>query len=310
MIPSSGSVSGSLLRGLRRISALCCLCLCLGTGCDDGDSDAGAEDGGAGGATGGAGGTGGASDDPREVFGEPPAALDEMADARDAFPMIEGAEWRYALATDDPTMAGPLATPSVVTVRKDGNDWIRETRTTLETELEGEATPIDQRIEETFQVQNTGTRTGPRILVKKIITEETLAGQPDQLVRRLTRRYSPPYRLFEDVWRPAADTPHETVDSRVIETRELPDDDEAAEPREFPGVTIIVEAEGPKTLVVPDGFLEDVYEINVSDDPNGLPSRTYWVKPGVGVVQWLSREATNVTFSLVESNVEAAPAAE
>jgi hypothetical protein len=294
-----------------------------GGGGDEAAGDAGAG-GGAGGSTGGeatggstggeAGGGSGGSEPLRDVPWEgdvaalPPGA---SVDARSYYPVPAGGVWRYRKRSASPENPEPVAQggESELYVHPDPDNPEREevVRTTvtifdLPATADKPAQKIQQELKETLIVKPADGEVGPQIRFKALEIEEREVGT-GKFVRTLQRTYDPPYTLIEDAWRVGLIKPQITERPRV---KEVTQEHGQAEPteQEFIG-DVRVEAGGEDEALIMEGaYREKLRQIDVYDDVSQQATRTIWVQVGVGVVQWVYRDATNLFFTLVESNVE------
>ncbi len=301
--------------------AWCVLAAAL-IGCDGGGGGgAGDADGGAGGSGGSGGevegGGGGGEVDMRDVPYEgmvPELPEGATVDARDFFPMPDGAVWRYRRRPADPTMPGPVeqggeaavvATPGEDEFGEPVSEVVRSTVTIIDLEVEGEEVKVRQVIDETYLITPPSGQVGPKVRFKGMtVTEREV--ESGRFVRELDRTYFPPYTLISDAWQVGNfDTNLRGSDIRLMQDLTLRGDEE---PRHIEGlINYRVEtATRPETLIIEGAYREGVRKIEVFDDFSDTLTRTYWVQPGVGLVQWIFADTNNITFTLTESNVEAA----
>jgi hypothetical protein len=297
--------------------------------CGGGDSagdagDAGAGGTGAGGAAGGgasggaaggeaSGGEGGSAP-LRDVPWEGPIeSLPGGAgvDARSYYPVPAGGVWRYRKRSASPENPEPVAQggESSLYVHPDPDNPEREeiVRTTitifdLPATADRPAQKIQQELKETMIVRPAEGEVGPQIRFKALEIEEREVGT-GKFVRTLERTYDPPYTLIEDAWRVGLIKPQITERPRV---KEITREHGQLEPneQEFIG-DVRVEAGGEDEALIMEGaYREKLRQIDVYDDVSQQATRSIWVQVGVGVVQWVYRDATNLFFTLVESNVE------
>jgi hypothetical protein len=145
-------------------------------------------------------------------------------------------------------------------------------------------------------------RSARSIRFKALEIEEREVGT-GKFVRTLSRTYDPPYTLIEDAWRVGLIKPQTTERPRVKEVKQAHGEPEPTE-QEFIG-DVRVEAGGEDEALIMEGaYREKLRQIDVYDDVSQQATRSIWVQVGVGVVQWVYRDATNLFFTLVETNVE------
>lgn len=276
-------------------------------GCDDGGGDADT-DGGAGMGGGGAGGEGGAPDVPYE--GDlPPLPAGQEVDPMNHFPVNDGAVWRYRRKAADFQNPGPVLQGAETTIAPgdEENQVVRETIAIIDLEVDGQLEKVRQVVRETYVSTPAMGAVGPKIEMLRFDVEERVVSDDParrKLVRKLERRYLPPYTLFSDAWKTGLiDNQIQRNDVRLIEDLTLPGDEE---PRHTEGLIELSVVSSADTKVIPmEGrYREDVREVQVFDDFSGTESRTYWVTPGAGLVQWRFRDTNNITFTLTETNLE------
>jgi len=279
----------------------------FGAGCvsDGGGGGEGERDGG----QGGGGGSGG-GEDLRDVpyeGGVPALPAEAVIDEGDFFPMVPGSVWRYRKQTSDWQDPPPVTQGGESTVEpgEDENEWIRSTVTIIDLVVEDEPAKVRQVVEELYIVTPPMAMVGAKVQFKGItVTEREVETQA--FVRKLERRYLPPYTLISDAWQVGNfDTNLQGSDIRLIQSLTLRGDEE---PRETEGlINYRVETSTSPQVVPMEGqYREGVRKIEVFDDFTDALARTYWVQQGVGLVQWRFRETNNITFTLTETNLESA----
>lgn len=305
----------------------CAWVLAAGVTACGGGSDSATDAGAGGGAAGGAGGTTGAgggaggsasggalTDVPFE--GELPALPPGAeVDTQSYLPFPPGGIWRYRKRSAMPQMPEAVTQggESTVSVHPDPDDPERsevERKTVtifdLPATADAPAQKVNQTLKETFIIYPADGQVGPRFKFKALDIEEREVGT-GKFVRTLNRTYDPPYTLIEDAWRVGiirgqiSERPH--VTERLQEHgQEMPTE------QMYIADVRVEAADHDETLLMEAQYREKVRQIEVFDDVSQQATRTLWVQAGVGIVQWVYRDATNLTFTLVETNVEPAPA--
>jgi hypothetical protein len=166
------------------------------------------------------------------------------------------------------------------------------------------AQKVHQTLKETLILYPPDGQVGPRIKFKALDIEEREVGT-GKFVRTLTRIYEPPYTLIEDAWRVGLIAGQITERPHVTETLQEHGQEMPTEQMYIADVRVEA-SDHDETLLMEGRYREKVRQVQVFDDVSQQATRTFWVQPGVGIVQWVYRDATNLTFTLVESNVEAA----
>ena len=278
----------------------------LAVGCqpDGGGGEAG-DGGGAAGEAGPDGGGGVEEDRDIPYEGMVPDLPDGTeVDERDFFPLTTGGVWRYrrqAAMWQDPP---PVEQGGEATIAPGENDEVvRTTVTIIDLMVDGEATKVRQLVEETYVLTPAVDRVGPLLKFKSIdITEREV--ETGRFVRKLERRYLPPYVLVSDSWQVGNfDTNLMGSDTRLIQDLTLRGDEE---PTHTEGLINYRVTTGttPEVLPMEGQYREEVRKIEVYDDFSDQLTRTYWVQMGVGLVQWRFRDTNNITFTLTETNLE------
>ena len=278
-----------------------------GAGCQSGGGggDGGGEggDGGAGGGDGGAGG-----DEVRDVpyeGGLPDLPEGTAVDALDYFPLEAGSVWRYrkqtAMWQDPPpvTQGGE----STVGLGDGENERIRKTVTIIDLLVDDAPAKVRQEITETYVVEPAVGMVGAKVKFKDITIVEREVGT-ERFVRKLYRSYFPAYVLISDTWQVGNfDTNLQGSEYRIEEEVTLRGDEE---PRTTMGLFRyrVETSAAPQVLPMEGQYREGIRQIDVYDDLSEALGRSYWVQPGVGIVQWRFRDTNNITFTLTEANVE------
>lgn len=264
----------------------------------------------AGGGAGGEGAGGVLADVPFE--GELPALpAGVVVDTQSYVPFPPGGVWRYRKRSAMPETPEAVTQggESVVSVHPDPADAERsevERKTVtifdLPATADAPAQKVNQTLKETFIVYPADGQVGPRIKFKALDIEEREVGT-GKFVRTLSRAYEPPYTLIEDAWRVGlirgqiSERPH--VTERLQEHgQEMPTE------QTYIADVRVEASDHDETLLMEGRYREKVRQIEVFDDVSQQATRTFWVQAGVGVVQWVYRDATNLTFTLVGTNVE------
>jgi hypothetical protein len=263
---------------LRRMLLLAALATAsLVTGCDDG-GDATPVDMG-----------------PPPDFGVNPA---------NAFPSDPGMTWTYRDRTEDwqsPPEPSMVASSRVIP-GPDENEYYRETTTIIPIEIEGVTVPVRQIVRETYVITPPVEQVGPKVEFKGIKITEREEGS-DRFVRELERTYLPPYTLIEDAWLTGVIANRVQVAPRMEQTVQLRGMEEPETMAGIVEVTVEVAAT-PGILPMECQYRDEVRKIEVVDDFTRQLSRTYWVQPGTGLVQWQFRDAENLVFTLMGTNLE------
>jgi len=311
------------LMGLLAASLTLGACGGGGSAGETGDAGAGGEA--AGGASGGEAGGGASGGEPsgggggsaplREVPWEGPMERlpdDAHIDARSYYPVPAGGVWRYRKRSASPENPEPVAQggESSVDVHPDPDNPEREevVRTTitifdLPATADRPAQKIQQELKETMIVHPAEGEVGPKIRFKALEIEEREVGT-GRFVRTLSRTYNPPYTLIDDAWRVGLIRPQTSERPRVKEIKQAHGEAEPTE-QEFIGDVRVEAGQEDEALIMEGAYREKLRQIDVYDDVSQQATRSLWVQAGVGVVQWVYRDATNLFFTLVESNVEA-----
>ncbi|MFZ4735475.1 MAG: hypothetical protein ACOYM9_06005 [Bradymonadia bacterium] len=288
------------------------LCLGVSVGCGGGSDGADEADGGGGGGEAAGGGVVG-PDVPWE--GDlPTLPAGAERDVRTYFPVDDGGVWRYRRESPTPAMPGPIEQGGQATMRTqispdDERDLeaVRETVSILDLPgVDGEPSKkIRQVLKETYLVTPGEGQVGPEVRFKKIDIEEREVGT-DRFVRTLTREYDPPYTLIEDAFAVGTIFTEIMQRPRVTETRQELGDEMPEETSFIAEVRVTTQTEA-ETLLMERKYREGVRQIDVYDDVSQTLTRTMWVQPGVGIVQWIYRDATGLRFTLTETNLEPLP---
>lgn len=306
-----GILLGALFLGLAACGG--------GDGGEAGDADGGA--GAGGGATGGeasgggGAGEGGAMPLPDVPFSGAisPLPADAEVDVQSFFPAPSGGVWRYRKRSAHPEAPEEVTQggESALDVHADPEDAERleAVRTTITIfdlpAAEGqESQKVRQVLKETYVINPAEGQVGPKVRFRKLDIEEREVGT-ERFVRTLVREYDPPYRIMDDAWRVGVIQTQISERSHMKETLQ-------EHGQEMPTVVegiadIRVEAGDREEVLLMEGrYREHVRQVEIFDDFSQQTTRTIWVQPGVGIVQWIYRDATNLTFTLVETNVEPA----
>jgi hypothetical protein len=232
-------------------------------------------------------------------------------DTESYYPTPPGAVWRYRKRSAMPQMPEPVAQggESSVVVSPDPADPEREqiVRTTvtifdLAATADQPAQKVHQTLKETLILYPPDGQVGPRLKFKALDIEEREVGT-GKFVRTLTRVYEPAYTLIEDAWRVGLIAGQITERPHVTETLQEHGQEMPTEQMYIADVRVEA-SDHDETLLMEGRYREKVRQVQVFDDVSQQATRTFWVQPGVGIVQWVYRDATNLTFTLVESNVE------
>ncbi len=297
------------LSGMSRVgaSALTLAMVLWGAGCQ---SSSGGGDGGSGGGGGDGGDGGGGGEEMRDVpyeGGLPDLPADAVVDELDYFPLVPGSVWRYrkqtAMWQDPPpvTQGGE----STVEAGEGENEFIRKTVTIIDLLVDDEPAKVRQEIAETYVVTPAVGMVGPNVKFKDITIVEREVGT-NRFVRKLYRSYFPAYVLISDAWQLGNfDTNLQGSEYRIMEEITLRGDEE---PRMTQGLFRyrVETSAAPQVLPMEGQYREGIRQIDVYDDLSEALGRTYWVQPGVGIVQWRFRDTNNLTFTLTEANLESA----
>jgi hypothetical protein len=262
-------------------------------GCGGGGGGGGS-DGGAGGGGGEGGGTGGAL-----------PALDTLSasDCRSYLPLTTDGVWRYRpkdAADGDDTVAE-------VHLRESDADkeYIRETTAVFQASIGGMDKQIRQVLDETLVVDlGTVGDVGPHVGFKDLQIEEREVGTR-KFVRTLDHKFLPPYQFIADAWHTGQfDNLWSNDQTRLTEDVQHAGDEEAQHQSYIvPEVRVETSAD-EKILFVQGKYREHVRKIDVYDDQSGTLRRSYWVQPGVGVVEFQFADTGNIDFVLTETNLE------
>ncbi|MBU0551115.1 hypothetical protein KKF91_16335 [Myxococcota bacterium] len=220
-----------------------------------------------------------------------------------AFPVAEGAEWRYRPQTADWQAPPPPSRGAVVTLSPGmaEDEWIREVISVYES-TRGEAPQrIWQRVVETWIVDDATPDQGISVYFKRTEMEERVL-ETRAFVKSERREYEPPYLVIKDTRNPNWD-PQLRTDCAVKQAIQLSDD---VAPNEVnSSLTVQVQAAGAQAIPMENVYREPTYEISITDKPGGRVNRTLWVQPGAGVVQFsYGPEQENATFTLMATNIE------
>ena len=298
-----------MMKRLGLVAAACVLAACGGGG-DSGSTDGGA----AGGAA--AGGLGPDVPWASTLPSLPPAADGAPRDAQTFFPIDDGAVWRYRRESPTPAMPGPIeqggeARMSTRVSPDDERDLeaVRETVSILDLPgANGEAPKkIRQVLRETYLVTPGEGRVGPQVRFARLEIDEREV-ESDRFVRTLSRTYDPPYVVIEDAYAVGSIFTELMARPRVTEVKQTLGQEMPEEESYIAEVRVTTELR-PETLLMERKYREGVRQIDVYDDVSQTLTRTLWVQPGVGVVQWIYRDATGLRFTLTETNLEPLPEA-
>ena len=281
-----------------------------------GDAGAGGTSGGDGSTSGGGSAGGGADAAPiSEVpyTGDIPALPDTATvDPQTYFPVVDGAVWRYRKrsATPQAPEAVTQGGESTVTVgpvadHPDRDQVVRRTVTIFDLPASGEepAKKIQQVLGETFIVTRAAGQVGPMVKFAQLDIEEREV-DTGRFVRTLKRVYDPPYKLIDDAWRVGVINANIVEHPHVTETRQLLGEETPSEQSFI--VDVRVTAQSTEEALVMEGrYREHCRQVDVFDDVSQTPTRTFWLQPANGIVQWTNRDTNNLTFTLTETNLEA-----
>lgn len=234
-------------------------------------------------------------------------APDADLNPANAFPLQPGMEWRYRERTEDwqNPPAEYVGGAAVVLPGLEENEWFRETTSVIPVQIDDATVEVRQIIRETFVITPPVEQVGPKVEFKGIRITEREVGS-DRFVRELERSYLPPYTLIEDAWLTGVIATRVDAQPRMEQSVQLRGMEEPEVMAGIVQVQVEVSAQ-PAILPMECEYRDEVRKIEVVDDFTRSLSRTYWVQPGVGVVQWQYRDAENMVFTLTRTNLESDP---
>lgn len=229
-----------------------------------------------------------------------------VVDEQSYFPAPVGGVWRYRKAAGNPQSPPPVTEGGErrVEAGEVEGEFVLTTVVVIDVPVDDVVTKVRQTIRETVVIDPSMELVGPRVLFKSIDIEEREIGT-ERFVRTLSRTYNPPYELVFDAWRTGLiGNRLEPEGVRLTQITQQRGEDE---PTEIMGIVTlsVTTTSTPLILVMEGAFREGVHKIDVVDDFSAMPSRTYWVQQGVGIVQWQYRDTNNVIYTLTEENVQA-----
>ena len=222
-----------------------------------------------------------------------------VVDRRSYLPVTDNARWLYA--RDGHSGDGPAAT-TVVRRGEGENEWVRETTTTFELEIDGTPENIRQVFSETMLIEPSMQDVGPVIKIRKIEIDESRLSDNSPL-QRTERVYLPPYTLMADAWRVGLFATNTANDHSITETITRAGEDEPNVRQASVEVKVVSSTTG-EVLLLNGQYRENVRKVEVSDSFLGTKNRTYWFEQGVGPVQWQFQSANNGVYTLLETSIE------
>ena len=222
-----------------------------------------------------------------------------VIDQRSYLPVTDNASWLYA--RDGHSGDGPAAT-TVVRRGERENEWVRETTTNFELEIDGTLENIRQVFSETMIIEPPMQDVGPVIKIRKIEIDESRASD-NSPIQRTERVYLPPYTLMADAWRVGLFATNTANDHSITETITRAGEDEP-NVRQASVEVKVVSATTSEVLLLNGQYRENVRKVEVSDSFLGTKNRTYWFEQGVGPVQWQFQFTNNGVYTLLETTIE------
>ncbi len=287
-----------------------CLVSCL-VGCSSGDGGSADSDASPpGGAGGGSGGEPGPLPDVPYSGSVTPLPEGSVVDAESYLPLMHGGIWRYRKKAADFTMPGPVEQGAEATVTVGPHpmeaDWLEALRTQIAVfDIAGEGDvpkKIIQTLTETYVIEPPVGQVGPKISFARMDIEEREV-ETQRFVRTLVRDYDPPYTIIEDAWRVGTIFSEIMEHPRITETTQILGM-EAPEEESYVGDVRVSHGQREETLPMEGRYREKVRQVDVYDDLSQQITRTMWLQPGVGIVQFVHTETKKMTFTLTETNVE------